>query len=60
VCSQGHEGTPSTKIIGDAIQILITNAARGTADYATRAIACAQDLDVWASGVLRSDGSQER
>src|SRR5450432_1645139 len=41
-----HEGTVA-KIIGDAIQILF-NAPGDQADYATRAIACAQDLDSWA------------
>jgi adenylate cyclase len=41
-----HEGTVA-KIIGDAIQILF-NAPGDQPDYATRAIACAHDLDVWA------------
>src|ERR1700736_2437036 len=41
-----HEGTVA-KIIGDAIQVLF-NAPGEQPDYATRAIACAQDLDVWA------------
>jgi class 3 adenylate cyclase len=41
-----HEGTVA-KIIGDAIQVLF-NAPGEQADYAARAIACAQDLDVWA------------
>jgi class 3 adenylate cyclase len=41
-----HEGTVA-KIIGDAIQILF-NAPGDQPDYATRAVACAQDLDVWA------------
>src|SRR6202022_3716163 len=41
-----HEGTVA-KIIGDAIQILF-NAPGDQSDYATRAIACAHDLDVWA------------
>jgi class 3 adenylate cyclase len=41
-----HEGTVA-KIIGDAIQILF-NAPGDQPDYATRAIACAQDLDRWA------------
>jgi class 3 adenylate cyclase len=41
-----HEGTVA-KIIGDAIQVLF-NAPGDQPDYATRAIACAQDLDVWA------------
>src|SRR2546423_1194578 len=37
------------KIIGDAIQILF-NAPGDQSDYATRAIACAHDLDGWAQG----------
>ncbi|WP_063691297.1 adenylate/guanylate cyclase domain-containing protein [Bradyrhizobium stylosanthis] len=41
-----HEGTV-TKIIGDAIQVLF-NAPGDQPDYATRAVACAHDLDVWA------------
>src|ERR1700719_5267125 len=41
-----HEGTVA-KIIGDAIQVLF-NAPGEQPDYATRAIACARDLDVWA------------
>jgi class 3 adenylate cyclase len=41
-----HEGTVA-KIIGDAIQVLF-NAPGDQPDYATRAIACARDLDVWA------------
>jgi adenylate cyclase len=41
-----HEGTVA-KIIGDAIQILF-NAPGDQPDYATRAIACAHDLDDWA------------
>jgi class 3 adenylate cyclase len=41
-----HEGTVA-KIIGDAIQVLF-NAPGDQPDYATRAIACAHDLDVWA------------
>jgi class 3 adenylate cyclase len=41
-----HEGTVA-KIIGDAIQILF-NAPGDQPDYATRAGACAQDLDRWA------------
>ncbi len=41
-----HEGTVA-KIIGDAIQVLF-NAPGEQPDYAARAIACAQDLDVWA------------
>jgi class 3 adenylate cyclase len=41
-----HEGTVA-KIIGDAIQILF-NAPGDQPDYASRAIACAHDLDSWA------------
>src|ERR1700722_11440487 len=41
-----HEGTVA-KVIGDAIQILF-NAPGDQPDYATRAIACAHDLDIWA------------
>ena len=41
-----HEGTVA-KIIGDAIQVLF-NAPGDQPDYATRAVACAHDLDVWA------------
>ena len=41
-----HEGTVA-KIIGDAIQILF-NAPGDQPDYATRAVACAHDLDAWA------------
>lgn len=41
-----HEGTVA-KIIGDAIQVLF-NAPGDQADYATRAVACAHDLDAWA------------
>ncbi|MGE0286425.1 MAG: adenylate/guanylate cyclase domain-containing protein [Bradyrhizobium sp.] len=41
-----HEGTVA-KVIGDAIQVLF-NAPGEQADYATRAIACAQALDEWA------------
>jgi adenylate cyclase len=43
-----HEGTVA-KMIGDAIQILF-NAPGDQPDYATRAIACARDLDLWAEG----------
>jgi adenylate cyclase len=43
-----HEGTVA-KIIGDAVQILF-NAPGDQSDYATRAIACAHDLDIWAQG----------
>ncbi|MBR0738197.1 response regulator [Bradyrhizobium liaoningense] len=41
-----HEGTVA-KIIGDAIQVLF-NAPGDQPDYATRAVACAHDLDAWA------------
>ena len=41
-----HEGTV-TKVIGDAVQVLF-NAPGDQPDYAKRAIACAQELDVWA------------
>jgi class 3 adenylate cyclase len=41
-----HEGTVA-KVMGDAIQILF-NAPGDQPDYATRAIACAHELDVWA------------
>jgi len=41
-----HEGTVA-KVIGDGIQILF-NAPGDQPDYATRAIACAHDLDNWA------------
>lgn len=43
-----HEGTVA-KIIGDAIQVLF-NAPGDQPDYAGRAIACAQALDIWAQG----------
>ncbi|WP_027525496.1 adenylate/guanylate cyclase domain-containing protein [Bradyrhizobium sp. Ec3.3] len=41
-----HEGTVA-KIIGDAIQVLF-NAPGDQPDFATRAVACAHDLDKWA------------
>ena len=41
-----HEGTVA-KIIGDAIQVLF-NAPGDQPDYATRAGACAHELDAWA------------
>ncbi|MBI5262549.1 MAG: response regulator [Bradyrhizobium sp.] len=41
-----HEGTVA-KVIGDAIEVLF-NAPSDQPDYATRAVACAQDLDAWA------------
>lgn len=43
-----HEGTVA-KIIGDAIQVLF-NAPGDQPDYATRAVACAHELDAWAQG----------
>jgi adenylate cyclase len=43
-----HEGTVA-KIIGDALQVLF-NAPGDQPDYATRAVACAHDLDAWAQG----------
>ena len=53
-----HEGTVA-KIIGDAIQILF-NAPGDQPDYATRAIACAHDLDAWAGGISRALEIQRR
>jgi class 3 adenylate cyclase len=41
-----HEGTVA-KILGDAIHVLF-NAPGEQPDYATRAVACAHDLDSWA------------
>jgi len=41
-----HEGTVA-KIIGDSIHVLF-NAPGDQPDYAKRAIACAQELDLWA------------
>jgi class 3 adenylate cyclase len=41
-----HEGTVA-KVMGDGIQILF-NAPGDQPDFATRAVACARDLDVWA------------
>jgi adenylate cyclase len=41
-----HEGTVA-KIIGDSIHVLF-NAPGDQPDYATRAVACAHDLDAWA------------
>ena len=46
-----HEGTVN-KVIGDAIQVLF-NAPSDQTDYATRAIACAYDLDTWAEEFRR-------
>jgi class 3 adenylate cyclase len=43
-----HEGTVA-KVIGDAVEVLF-NAPADQPDYATRAIACAHDLDRWAEG----------
>ena len=45
-----HEGTVA-KIIGDGIHILF-NAPGDQPDYATRAVACAHDLDAWAGEFL--------
>jgi adenylate cyclase len=42
----GHEGTVA-KVMGDGIQILF-NAPGDQPDFATRAVACAHDLDAWA------------
>ena len=47
-----HEGTVA-KIIGDAIHVLF-NAPGDQPDYATRAVACAHDLDAWARGISRA------
>ena len=41
-----HDGTVA-KVIGDAIQVLF-NAPGDQPDYATRAIACALEIDAWA------------
>jgi class 3 adenylate cyclase len=41
-----HEGTVA-KVIGDAIEVLF-NAPSDQPDYATRAVACAHELDAWA------------
>ncbi|MHC4041880.1 adenylate/guanylate cyclase domain-containing protein [Bradyrhizobium sp. 23AC] len=46
-----HEGTVA-KIIGDAIQVLF-NAPGDQPDYATRAVACAHELDAWAQDFRR-------
>jgi adenylate cyclase len=46
-----HEGTVA-KVIGDAIHILF-NAPGEQPDYASRAIACAHDLDAWAQDFRR-------
>jgi class 3 adenylate cyclase len=43
-----HEGTVA-KVIGDAIEVLF-NAPGDQPDYATRAVACAHELDAWAQG----------
>jgi len=53
-----HEGTVA-KIIGDAIQVLF-NAPGDQPDYATRAVACAHDLDAWAQDFCARDGSVSR
>jgi class 3 adenylate cyclase len=41
-----HEGTVA-KVIGDAVEVLF-NAPGDQPDYATRAVACAHELDAWA------------
>jgi adenylate cyclase len=46
-----HEGTVA-KVIGDAIQILF-NAPGDQPDFASRAVACAHDLDSWAEDFRR-------
>ena len=46
----GHEGTVA-KVMGDGIQILF-NAPGDQPDFATRAVACAHDLDTWAMQFL--------
>ncbi len=46
-----HEGTV-TKVIGDAIHVLF-NAPGDQPDYASRAVACAHDLDAWAEEFRR-------
>ena len=46
-----HEGTVA-KVIGDAIHVLF-NAPGEQPDYASRAIACAHDLDAWAEEFKR-------
>jgi len=46
-----HEGTVA-KIIGDAIQVLF-NAPGEQPDFASRAVACAHDLDYWAEEFRR-------
>lgn len=51
-----HEGTVA-KIIGDAIQVLF-NAPGDQPDYATRAVACAHDLDVWAQDFCVRQGAR--
>jgi class 3 adenylate cyclase len=46
-----HEGTVA-KVIGDAIEVLF-NAPGDQPDYATRAIACACEIDLWAEAFRR-------
>ena len=46
-----HDGTVA-KIIGDAIHVLF-NAPGDQPDYASRAVACAHDLDAWAQEFKR-------
>ncbi len=50
-----HEGTVA-KIIGDAIQVLF-NAPGDQPDYATRAVACAHELDAWAQDFRARQGA---
>ena len=47
-----HEGTVA-KVMGDGIQILF-NAPGDQPDHATRAVACAEDLDAWAQRFCES------
>ena len=51
-----HDGTVA-KIIGDAIQVLF-NAPGDQPDYATRAVACAHDLDAWAQDFCARQGAK--
>jgi len=51
-----HEGTVA-KVIGDAIQVLF-NAPGEQPDFASRAIACAYDLDSWAEEFRRRCGTR--
>jgi adenylate cyclase len=51
-----HEGTVA-KVIGDAIQVLF-NAPGDQPDFATRAIACALDLDAWSEQFRKRWGAK--